>query len=306
MGYALETITLTKVYGRHTVLDNVSLALKPGRIYGLIGQNGAGKTTLMRLIAGLHFATSGEIRLFEQQGRAALQRARKRLGIMIEAPSINLSMTAEENIAMHRLIRGIPNREMDGQLLELIGLSDTGRKRARNFSLGMKQRLGIAIALVGNPELLILDEPINGLDPKGVVEVRRLLHLLCEERRITILLSSHNLPELYQTATDYIIIDQGIIRKMITLQELEEQCRQYLHICADNPPLAVSLIEKEMGTDHFLVMPDKSIRLFDCNHRVKELAVLFQQNGLLITNLSIEGTTLENYYLEIIGGGSDV
>lgn len=302
MEYVLETIGLTKSYSQHTVVNNVSFALKPGRIYGLIGQNGAGKTTLMRLIAGLCFPNSGEIRLFDQTGEEALQKARKRLGIMIEAPSINLSMTAEENIALHRVIRGIPNKEQDKRLLKLVGLTDTGKQKARHFSLGMKQRLGIAIALVGNPELLILDEPINGLDPKSVTEMRRLFQSLCEERGITILLSSHNLPELYQTVTDTIIIDHGIIKKILTMQELEEQNKEYVCIRTDRPEIAISLIENELETDHFLVMPDKTIRLFGCSQRVEEVALLFKQNDLLITNFSIEGTTLEDYYLNIIGG----
>lgn len=302
MEYVLETMGLTKSYGQHTVVNNVSFALKPGRIYGLIGQNGAGKTTLMRLIAGLCFPNSGEIRLFDQTGEDALQKARKRLGIMIEAPSINLSMTAEENIALHRVIRGIPNKEQDKRLLELVGLTNTGKQKARHFSLGMKQRLGIAIALVGNPELLILDEPINGLDPKSVTEMRRLFQSLCEERGITILLSSHNLPELYQTVTDTIIIDHGIIKKILTMQELEEQNKEYVCIRTDRPEIAISLIENELETDHFLVMPDKTIRLFGCSQRVEEVALLFKQNDLLITNFSIEGTTLEDYYLNIIGG----
>lgn len=302
MKYVLETMGLTKSYGQHTVVNNVSLALKPGRIYGLIGQNGAGKTTLMRLIAGLCFPISGEIRLFDQAGEEALQKARKRLGIMIEAPSINLSMTAEENIALHRVIRGIPNKEQDKRLLELVGLTNTGKQKARHFSLGMKQRLGIAIALVGNPELLILDEPINGLDPKSVTEMRRLFQSLCEERGITILLSSHNLPELCQTVTDTIIIDRGVIKKILTMQELEEQCKEYVCIRTNKPEIAISLIENVLGTDHFLVMPDKTIRLFGCSQRVEEIALLFKQNDLLITNLSIQGTTLEDYYLNIIGG----
>lgn len=302
MEYVLETIGLTKSYSQHTVVNNVSFALKPGRIYGLIGQNGAGKTTLMRLIAGLCFPNSGEIRLFDQTGEDALQKARKRLGIMIEAPSINLSMTAEENIALHRVIRGIPNKEQDKRLLKLVGLTDTGKQKARHFSLGMKQRLGIAIALVGNPELLILDEPINGLDPKSVTEMRRLFQSLCEERGITILLSSHNLPELYQTVTDTIIIDHGVIKKILTMQELEEQNKDYVCIRTNKPEIAISLIENALGTDHFLVMPDKTIRLFGCSQRVEEVALLFKQNDLLITNFSIEGTTLEDYYLNIIGG----
>ncbi len=302
----LETIALCKEFNGHTALRDVSLTIKRGKIYGLIGQNGAGKTTLMRLVAGLQFASRGEIRLFGQQGAAALQRARKRVGFMIEAPSINASMTAHENIALHRTIKGIPNEEWDAQILDQVGLKDAGRKKARHFSLGMKQRLGIALSLIGRPELLVLDEPINGLDPIGVVEIRQLLQSLCEERDLAILLSSHNLPELFQTATDYIIIDHGEIRKVMTHKELVDQCKSFLLIRCDNTALAVSLIENALGTKDFLVMPDHSIRLYGCDDRVEEAAALFKSNDLLVTNLSIEGTTLENYYLQIVRGEENV
>ncbi len=302
----LETQSLTKVYQGVKALDNVTVTLKSGKIYGLIGQNGAGKTTFMRLIAGLGFPTSGSIRLFGHEQPKKIQKARQRVGFMIEAPGLNSSMTAKENLRLHRMIKGIPNQELEDSLLQLVGLQDEKKKKARNFSVGMKQRLGIALALIGSPQLLILDEPINGLDPVGVVDVRRLLQRLCSERGLTILLSSHNLPELYQTATDYIIIDRGVIKKTITAQELEGQCKQYLLIRADKPELAVGLIEQELRTKNYLVMPDKSIRLFDYIGRTQEVAAVFKNSDVLVTNLSIEGNTLENYYISIIGGDNNV
>lgn len=304
--FILETQSLTKAYHGVNAIDNVSIKLKRGKIYGLIGQNGVGKTTFMRLIAGLIYPISGDICLFGSKQPKDIQKARQRVGFMIETPSINSSMTAKENIALHRIIRGIPNREIEDNLLYLVGLQDVKNKKARNFSLGMKQRLGIALALVGSPELLVLDEPINGLDPVGMVDVRQLLQKLCTERNMTILLSSHNLPELYQTATDYIILDHGVVKKIITLQELEEQCKQYLLIKADKPELAVSLIEQELHTKSYLVMPDKSLRLFDFTSRVDEVAAIFKHSDILITNLSVEGNTLENYYMSIVGGNNHV
>ena len=219
---------------------------------------------------------------------------------MIEAPAINTSMSAKENLHLHRIIKGIPNEELEQELLALVGLQNTGKKKARNFSLGMKQRLGIALSLIGSPELLILDEPINGLDPVGIVDMRNLLQTLCAEKNITILLSSHNLSQLYQVATDYIIIDHGRIIETITLSELEEQCKQYVLLRTNQPELLVSTLEKELHTQKYLVMPDKSIRLFDFTDRMETLAALFQRENILITNLSIEGNTLENYYIDLV------
>ena len=300
-GYVLETEMLTKTYRGVNALDNVSISLKPGKIYGLIGQNGAGKTTFMRLVAGLIFPTSGAFRLFGQEN-GEMKQARQRLGFMIEAPAINTSMTAKENLYLHRLIRGIPNKELEDELLDLVGLRNTNKKKARNFSLGMKQRLGIALALIGSPELLILDEPINGLDPVGIVDIRNLLIHLCAERNITILLSSHNLSELYRVATDYIIIDRGKIVKTINLQELEEQCREYLLLRTNKPELSVTALEQELSINNYLVMSDKSIHLYDCIDRMEEIAEFLHRKDIVVTNLSVAGNTLENYYMSLVGG----
>lgn len=304
--YVLKTENLTKSYHGVTVLNNVSVALEAGKIYGLIGQNGAGKSTFMKLITGLAFPTSGSVELFGHTGEKALESERKRLGSMIEYPSLDLSMTAKENIRLHRIMKGVPDEEVEDELLKLVNLSDTGKKKAKNFSLGMKQRLGIAIALLGNPELLILDEPINGLDPIGVVEIRNLLKKLCEERQITILISSHNLPEMYQTATDYIIIHKGQIKEKLTLDELEEHCKHYICISSTEPERLVSVLEMKLKTQNYKVMPDKSVKLYDYIDEKEKIARALFENKLIITNFSSEGDTLEDYFVAVVGGGQNV
>lgn len=303
--YVFRTNSLTKTYKGVKALDNVSLALEVGKIYGLIGQNGAGKSTLMRIAAGHSFPTSGNIELFGHAGEKLLQKERKRLGCMIEYPSLTPSMTAKENLRLHRIMKGIPNKEIEEELLSLVGLSNTGKKKAKNFSLGMKQRLGIAIALLGNPELLILDEPINGLDPLGVVEIRNLLKKLCEERQITILISSHNLPELYETATDYIIIHKGKIKQTLTLLELEEKSKHHILINCDEPERLSSVLEMKLNTTNYKVMPDKAIKLYDYLDDKKSVAKAIFESGIIVTNFSVEGDTLENFFISVVGGGKN-
>ncbi|MGF7047656.1 ABC-2 type transport system ATP-binding protein [Paenibacillus sp. DS2015] len=304
--HVLKTVNLTKSYHGIKALQDVSVTLEFGKIYGLIGQNGAGKTTLMRLVTGLSFPTSGSVELFGHTGEKALQIERRRIGCMIEYPSLTPNMTAKENLTFHRIMRGIPNKEVEDEVLELVGLTDTGKKKAKDFSLGMKQRLGIAVALLGNPELLILDEPINGLDPLGVVEVRNLLKKLCEEQQLTILISSHNLPELYQTATDYIIIHNGEVKQTLTLTQLEERCKHHLLISCDQPEKLVSILEMKLNTTNYKVMPDKNIKLYDyVNDKERVSRVLFE-SGIIVTNLSNEGDTLEDYFISVIGGGRNV
>src|SRR5699024_10281339 len=205
----LVTRDLTKRYGAHTAVQAMSIRLQRGRIYGLIGRNGAGKTSLMRLVSGLSTPTSGSIELFGSGAERPRTQELSRIGTLIESPSLHGGMTARQNMHLHRLLRGVPDPAIEQRLLELVGLAGTGRKKVRDFSLGMRQRLGIALALIADPELLVLDEPVNGLDPQGVVEVRRLVRSLAEERGMTVLVSSHNLPELFQTATDYLIVEGG-------------------------------------------------------------------------------------------------
>lgn len=302
----LKTNNITKSFRSFTALNNVSISLEAGKIYGLIGQNGAGKTTLMRVIAGLSFPTSGSIELFGHTESKEIQGELKRIGCLIEYPSMNGNMTATENLKLHRIIKGIPNTLRGKELLELVGLKDTGKKKVKDFSLGMRQRLGIAIALLGSPELLILDEPVNGLDPLGVVEMRNLIKKLCEERHMTILISSHNLPELFQTATDYIIIDKGVVKKTLTQNELEESCQHYICITCSKPEQLIEVLENKLHTTNYKVMPDKSVKLYDHLEEREAVSKTLYENGIIPTNFSFEGDTLENYFISIIGGGQNV
>lgn len=302
--YILRINNLSKSYHGSRVLQNVTLDLEPGRIYGLIGQNGAGKTSLMRVIAGLTFPEEGSLELFGQRG-GSLSEEKKRIGSMIEYPSIIPYMSARENMTYYKTLRGIPSKTLEDELLALVGLKDTGRKLTKNFSLGMKQRLGIAIALIGNPDFLILDEPINGLDPMGVIEIRELIRGLCEERHMTILISSHNLPELYQTATDYIIIHQGKIKKAITQKELEESCKHHILIGCMETERLVGVIEMQLHTSNYKVMPDKTVKLYDYLDEKETVAKTLLDNKIPVTNFTVQGDTLENYFISIIGGAQN-
>lgn len=305
MDYVLETENLTKDFGRFRALDQVSVKLEAGKIYGLIGQNGAGKTTFMRLAAGLSFPTGGSISLFGRKGEKDLLEERKRIGCLIEHPGIIGNMNAKENLRVRRVLKGIPNKEDEDELLELVGLTNTGKKKAKDFSLGMKQRLGIANALTGSPEFLILDEPVNGLDPLGMVEIRRLLIKLCRENHITILISSHNLPELYQTATDYIIIHQGRVMKTLDQGALDEKCKRHIRIrCLETAKLA-AVLEEKLDTSNYKVMPDGSVKLYDHLERQEQVTEILYKNGLAVKEFSVEGDSLENYFLSVIGGGQD-
>ncbi len=215
--YMVKLNNVTKRYKKAAAVAECSLTLEKGKIYGLVGKNGAGKTTIMRMIAGLSLPTEGTVSV-----------ETKRIGTLIESPSLNGTMTAEENLKFYRMLCGETAGSTNKELLELVGLSGVGKKKVKDFSLGMRQRLGIAVALLGNPEFVMLDEPVNGLDPVGVVEIRNLLKKLNEKLGMTILISSHNLPELYQTATDFIIIDKGRVKKEITQEELEKEEKESL------------------------------------------------------------------------------
>ncbi len=300
--YILRINDVTKQFKNFTALNQVRIQLKQGKIYGLIGKNGAGKTTLMRLITGLSYPTQGSIELFGENKEAGLRRERKRVGSLIEYPALDGNMTAKENMKLHRIIRGIPNKTIEDELLQMVGLGDTKNKKVKDFSLGMRQRLGIAIAMIGNPELLILDEPVNGLDPVGVVEIRNLIKRICEERNITILISSHNLPELYQTATDYIIIDKGRVCQTLTLPELEKKCSHHLVIECDEVEKLVQVFETKLQTTDYRVLQDGSVHLDGFLEDRKYVMKTIVDSGIIPTKFAVEGDTLENYYLPVIGG----
>jgi len=297
-----EAKNLTKKYRGTLALDHINLSLRYGEIYGFIGENGAGKTTMMRLITGLSFPTAGSISLFGKSGEKELQKQRSRIGCMVETPALYKNMTAEQNLEAQRIQRGIPDRECIGETLKLVGLSDTGKKTVRHFSLGMRQRLGIAMALLSDPEFLILDEPINGLDPSGIVEIRELMKRLNQEKGITILISSHILSELYQTATRYILLHKGHILEELTLSELDEKCKRHIAIRTNDTARTVTALESTLHTANFQVMPDGTVRLYDHLDNMEDVARVLSQAGLLVSGLSLAGDSLEDYFLNKIGG----
>lgn len=299
-----EAINITKKYHNTLALNEVSMTVRRGDIYGFIGENGAGKTTLIRLLTSLAEPTSGEIILFGEYGRK-LTEQRARIGCIIEGPSLYLDMTAYENLEVQRLQRGIPGNKCIEKVLSLVNLKDTGKKKARDFSLGMRQRLALAIALLGNPEFLVLDEPVNGLDPTGIIELRNLLKQLNQENGITILISSHILTELHQLATCYGILHKGKLLQEISATELDERCKKHLLLQVNDTASAVTLLENKLNTSDFVVMPDKSIRLYGYNERAGEVSTLLSVNGITIYQFAQAGDDLETYYTNLIGGGKE-
>lgn len=225
---------------------------------------------------------------------------------MIETPALFPSMTAYQNMEIQRIQRGIPDKTVIEKTLNMVGLNDTGRKSVHNFSLGMRQRLGIAIALLNTPEFLILDEPINGLDPAGIVEIRNLLKSLNKKYGMTILVSSHILEELYQTATEFILIDKGKIIEELSDRELNEQCRRHIAIKTTDPQKTLLVLEERLHTENFKLFPDGVIRLYDFLDNMEEVASALSDAHILVTGLSLSGDTLEDYFLSKIGGASNV
>jgi ABC-2 type transport system ATP-binding protein len=242
----LKTQNLTKRYGGNAAVDSVSLSVESGDIFGLIGQNGAGKTTLMRLVASLARPDDGSLELYGQKSEKGLSKARNRMGCVVEMPALYPNLTASQNLEYYRIQRGIPEKSAPQKALELVNLADTGKKKFRNFSLGMKQRLGLALAILNNPDFLILDEPINGLDPTGIVEIRGLMKRL-NEQGVTILISSHILTELSQVATKYAIIHQGRLVKSLTQEQLREECRRALAVKVDDAAKASVILETKLN-----------------------------------------------------------
>ena len=298
----LKTYNITKKYGEQLAGDNVNMTIKKGDIYGFIGQNGAGKTTLIRLITGLIHKSGGEIELLGANEENELNKARTMVGSLIESPSFYTNMTARENLEVSRLVRNIPGKKCIDEVLELVGLKDVEKKKVKNFSLGMRQRLGIANALMGNPKLLILDEPINGLDPMGIVEIRELLKKINKEKDMTILISSHILSELSELATTYGIISNGKLIEEITAKQLSEKCRQYIDLKVDDTARAVILLERELGISDYEVLEDSNIKVFSNLDNVGEVNSLLSRSGIIVESISVKGENLEEYFMNKVGG----
>lgn len=298
----LKTYNITKKYGNQIAINNVNMTIKKGEIYGFIGQNGAGKTTLIRLITGLIHKTNGDIELLGASSENELNKARTMIGSLIETPSFYNNMTARENLEVSRRIRNIPGNKCVDEVLELVGLKNIEKKKVKNFSLGMKQRLGIANAIMGNPRLLILDEPINGLDPMGIVEIRELLKKINKEKDMTILISSHILSELSELATTYGIISSGKLIEEITSQELKEKCRKYIDLKVDDTSRAVIILERNLGIDDYQVLSNKKIKVFSNLDNVGEVNSILSNSGIIVESIGVKGENLEEYFMNVIGG----
>ncbi|MBQ8424741.1 MAG: ATP-binding cassette domain-containing protein [Clostridia bacterium] len=296
----IVTNNLCKKYGKFQALDNVSITIKKGGIYGLIGKNGAGKTTLLRVISGLQNPTSGKYSLFGVDYKDKnITKQRRKVGAIIEKPSIYLDMSATENLKQQCLILGIPNFDDILKILKLVGLDNAGKKPAKNFSLGMKQRLGIAIALVGNPDFIILDEPINGLDPQGIIEIRELILKLNKEFGITFLISSHILDELSKVATDFYFINNGKVIKEINSKELSTICKKITQIEVDDVKIVSSILTTE--NINFDVISNTQINIYS-NIVLSELISKLSKENCTVISSTIKNESLESYFLNLIGG----
>ncbi len=297
-----KTTDLSKRYQTGFALKGVEMQINRGDIYGFVGENGAGKTTLIRLMMGLAKKTSGEMELFGTSEEAAHIKNRARMGCIVEGPAIYPNMTAVENLKVHSMYLGIPDQKRIQEVLEVVKLTNTGKKKVKNFSLGMKQRLGIAIALLGEPEFLVLDEPINGLDPTSIVELRELLKKLNKEQNITILISSHILGELYQLATCYGFISNGKIVEQISLVELDKKCKKHIYLQVDNAAKAVSILETKLNTTEFSVTSNDTIKLYEFLDDTAKVARELALGGVSVSEISTKGDDLESYYMGLIGG----
>lgn len=296
----LETHALCKRYRNFTALNGLDMHIPKGSIYGFVGRNGAGKTTLIRLICGLQLPTSGGYTLYGVRNTdAAIGRCRRRMGAVVESPAIYPDMTAEENLRQQALVLGLPSDGGAKALLQLVGLGDTGRKKAKNFSLGMRQRLGIAIALTDSPELLVLDEPVNGLDPQGIIEMRELILKLNREQGITVLISSHILDELSRLATHYGFIDGGRMVKEMSAGELEARCRKCMRLDVSDTRALARVLDRQKAEYH--IVDDTHADLYT-ELPVTELVLALDKERCAVRSIKERDKSLENFYMHLIGG----
>lgn len=300
MDYILTTNGLTKTYGKHNAADHISIHVRQGDIYGLIGRNGAGKTTLLKMVSGLSTPTAGEFTLFGYSGKEKAQ-VMHRIGTLVEAPGIYPELSAAENLKLKCIALGVRDKTVVPKLLETVGLADTGKKRVGKFSLGMKQRLGIALALVGEPDLVILDEPINGLDPQGIVEIRETIEKLNREQNITFIISSHILEELSKIATNYGIIHNGALVQELTKEELFSKCNERIELKTNDTAKASTVLEK-MGIHEYKAVDSDTIQIFERLQDSGDITMKLAENGVKVLGISLKNETLEDYYLSLTGG----
>ncbi len=301
MEYVLQTAELTKRYRHFTALNGLNMSVPRGSIYGLVGRNGAGKTTLIRLICGLQAPTAGTYTLYGRKHTDRdIDRSRRRMGAVVETPSIYLDMSAQDNLKQQYRVLGLPSFEGIPELLALVGLENAGKKKARHFSLGMKQRLGIAVALAGDPDFLVLDEPVNGLDPQGIIEIRELILRLNRERQITVLISSHILDELSRLATHYGFIDGGRMVKEISAAELEAACRKCVRLTVTDTA-ALARVLDGMGAE-YKILDGETADVYQ-KIPVSRLTAALSAEGCELTDMQERDESLESYFVSLVGGG---
>lgn len=296
----LNTKNLTKTYKKKNAVSNLNMSINKGDIYGFIGKNGAGKTTTIKMIVGLAAPTSGEITLFESK---SLNQGRRKIGTVIEAPAFVPNLTARQNMLIQWKLLGNKNPAIIDEMLNLVGLDYVGKKKVKNFSLGMKQRLGIAMTLMGEPEFLVLDEPTNGLDPKGIVEVRELLQKLNEERGLTILISSHILSELAKLATRIGIIDDGVLLEEFSIDELDERCKSKLVVLVDDTEKAKDILAEQLNLKDYKVIDTNTIEIYDKGVDSGTINTTLAKNDVVVNSISTSHADLEEYFLNVIKGG---
>lgn len=303
MNYVLQTNGLTKRYRDFQALAGLSMNVPRGSIYGVVGKNGAGKTTLIRLICGLQEPTSGDFTLYGiRSDSREIVRSRRRMGAVVETPSIYMDMTAEDNLKQQYLVLGLPSYDGISELLKLVGLENAGKKKAKHFSLGMKQRLGIAVALAGEPDLLVLDEPTNGLDPQGIVEMRELILKLNRERQITVLISSHILDELSRLATHYGIIDNGRMVRELSAEELEAVCRKCVRVEVSDTAVLARVLDA-MDLEYKIISATTADVFAKVN--VTQLATSLAAENCEVISMQERDENLESYYISLVGGGQN-
>lgn len=300
MDYVLRTNALGKSYKNFKALNGLTMNVPQGSIYGFVGKNGAGKTTLIRLVCGLQEPTSGEYTLYGRKNTdREIVKSRRRIGAVVETPSIYLDMSAEDNLKQQYRILGLPTFEGLADILKLVGLNDTGKKKAKNFSLGMRQRLGIAVALVGSPDFMVLDEPVNGLDPQGIIEVRELILKLNREQNITVLISSHILDELSKLATHYGFIDHGHIVKEMSAEELEAACRKCIRMEVNNTKALACVLDEWKA--EYKILSDTRADVYE-KMNISKLVLALAEADCEVYSIEERDESLESYYISLIGG----
>lgn len=296
----LRTKQLCKSYKSFKALDNVDMTVYREDIYGLIGRNGAGKTTIMKLVTGLTEKSGGEYEIFGKAGAAA-DREKRRIGCLIENPAFFGNLTAYQNLKYYALQKGITDEKQIDEALALVNLTEVKNKKFRKFSLGMKQRLGIALAVMDNPDLIILDEPINGLDPIGISELRDTFKKLSQERGVTLIISSHILSELYMVANRFLFIEKGNVLKEITKEELDLECMRCHVVKTDDTKRTAALIEQKLNITNYKVIDDGELRIYDEGVKPEELNRLLIQNNVNVSGIFETGISLEDYFKSLVG-----